>query len=216
MHDITSEMNASEFDAIVNDALTIPGWLPIDDAHEIVRVAFNLPDNSVLVEIGSYFGRSAALLAGARNLVGNGKLHCIDPFDCSGDDFSVPYYVSALHDSRFSTLRQAFETNLERLGLISRIEVHQGTAVNEAIGWNVPIDLLLLDGDQSPEGAQAAFNAWIGKLRIGGVLILRNTADREYASKHDGHRRLAVEQLIEPYFTKVIQLTSTTIAIKAM
>lgn len=216
MVDIADVNQTTIYGAIVKDALKIPGWLPFDDAFEIVRIAFNLPSDSVLVEIGTYFGRSAALLAGARKLVGNGRLHCIDPFDCSGDEFSVPYYLDALRGSNFSSLRQAFESNIERLGLSTWIDVHQGTAVTEAIGWETPIDLLLLDGDQSPAGARSAYNAWVDKLKVGGVIILRNTANREYASGHDGHRRLAIDEIVKPNFTSIMQLSSTTIAIKAL
>jgi hypothetical protein len=44
---------------------------------------------AVIVEIGVYFG-SASDLAGARKIAGTGVVHCIDPFDASGDDFSAP------------------------------------------------------------------------------------------------------------------------------
>jgi hypothetical protein len=39
-----------------------------------------------------------------------------------------------------------------------------GTALEVVSQWSRPIDLLLLDGDQSPDGARAAYNAYANML----------------------------------------------------
>ena len=159
-------------------------------------------------------GRCSVLLAGPRRLRGNGKLHCVDPFDCSGDGFSIPYYLKELEAVGHATLEEAFQANIARMQLQQWIEVHKGTAAGVAAQWTKPIDLLLLDGDQSPEGAREAFEAWVPFLKAGGTIVLRNTRDRVYAEGHDGHRRLAVEEIVPPRFAEKRQVGATTFAIK--
>jgi len=93
--------------------------------------------------------------------------------------------------------------------------VHHGRAAGVAATWELPIDLLLLDGDQSPRGAREAFDSWVPFLKPGGIIVLRNTKPREYAEGHDGHRRLVVEQIFPPRFTDVRLVGATTFARKA-
>jgi predicted O-methyltransferase YrrM len=102
-----------------------------------------------------------------------------------------------------------------RNGLEDIVDIHQMRSAEAVRGWTRPIDLLLLDGDQSPQGARAAFEAWEPFLKPGGIIILRNTKDRAYAEGHDGHRRLAVEALVPPRFVDKRQVNATTLAVKA-
>jgi predicted O-methyltransferase YrrM len=157
---------------------------------------------AVVVEIGSFLGKSAVLLAGARKRRGSGRVHCVDPFDASGDAFSTPVYRSlAAADAR--PLRQRFQANIARSGLTDWVEIHEGLAGRVAATWTVPIDMLFLDGDQSPEGARLAYDAWAPFLKVGGVIALHNSTERVYAPGHDGHRLLAVHIVRPPRYGDV-------------
>jgi hypothetical protein len=79
------------------------------------------------------------LLAGSRRLRGSGKVHVVDPFDCSGDAF--PFRAT----KRLSGLLVA--DRQENTSRTTSVEVHQGRARAIAVDWVGPIDLLLLDGD---------------------------------------------------------------------
>jgi MMP 1-O-methyltransferase len=199
---------------LVAAAGTIPGWTVGDDAKAVALASLALPERATIVEVGVYFGRCTALLAGARRLRGNGMVHCVDPFDGTGDSFSMPHYAVGLSASGFSCFEEAFRHNVERLGLAEWVTVHRGRDVEVARKWSDPVDLLLLDGDQSPRGARAEYEAWVGFLRPGGTIILRNTRDREYAPGHDGHRRLMIEELVPPRWREVLQVGATTFAVK--
>src|SRR5437016_5683224 len=91
---------------------TIPGWTRGEEAQELLRVSHSLPSDCVIVEIGSFFGAGAILLAGPRRICGSGVVHCVDPFDCSGDAFSVPYYRRNLAEHGTASLRDHFERNI--------------------------------------------------------------------------------------------------------
>jgi hypothetical protein len=200
-------------DRIVAVSATIPGWTETEDARQVALASFALPEGATVVEVGVYMGRCTVLLAGARRLRGSGTVHCVDPFDCSGDQFSVPYYVGGLRTTGLDSLERAFRKNIAGCDLDQWVAIHRGTALEVAAGWSKPIDLLLLDADQSPAGARAAYEAWSPFLRRGGTLIVRNTADREYAEGHDGYRRLVLEEIHPPRY-RDIRVGETTFAIK--
>jgi predicted O-methyltransferase YrrM len=184
--------------------------------HESVALAqacYNLPEDAVILEIGSFVGKSAVLLAGARKLRGSGKVHCVDPFDASGDSFSVPFYQRVARRRKISLL-EWFHENMRRTGLGDWVEAYQGRALDIASHWNTPLDLLLLDGDQSPIEARATYEAYIPFLKPGGIIALHNTAPRDYDPGHDGNRRVVVESIHEPEYTDIRQVEGMTFARK--
>jgi hypothetical protein len=201
-------------EGIVAASTTVRGWTAGEDAMQVALASLGLPDGATIVEVGVFMGRCTVLLAGPRRLRGSGKVHCIDRFDCSGDAFSVPHYMAELEAAGVDDLEDLFLKNMARLGLESWVDIHKGSARDAAADWSQPIDLLLLDGDQSPAGAREAYEAWMPFLKKGGTIVLRNTRDREYNEGHDGHRRLAVQELVTPKFSAVRQVGATTFAIK--
>ena len=194
---------------LVDEGARIPGWRQREEALELVRVAYALPAHAVIVEIGAFLGSGTVLLAGARRLRGSGRVHCVDPFDGSGDPYSAPFY-RAIAEADDTPLRRRFDDNVRRLN--RSIVVHEGTAESVGRGWTEPVDLLFLDGDHSPKGARAAFERWAPFLKVGGMIVLPNSSDREYEEEHDGHRRLVVESLLPPQFTRLYCVTTTTFA----
>ena len=130
-------------------------------------------------------------------------MHCVDAFDCSGDDFSVPHYVNVLAQSGAESLEAVFLHNIDRFCLAGMISVHKGTSSETAAGWSAPIDLLLLDADQSPAGAREAFDRWVPFVRQGGLVVVGNSGERDYAPTHDGNYIIAKERLRPPLFGEV-------------
>ena len=126
----------------------VPGWTRGQEAIRLAQVSSSLPENAVVVEIGSFLGCSAILLAGGRKTSGSGEVHCVDPFDGSGDAFSVPIYES-IRSAMSKSLRQRFEENLSRAGVRAWVHVHSAHADKAVDHWTRPIDMLFLDGNQS-------------------------------------------------------------------
>jgi predicted O-methyltransferase YrrM len=205
---------SDDIERILTASAAIPGWTAGDDAREVALASYALPAPAIIAEIGVFMGRCTALLAGARRLRRSGKVHCVDPFDCSGDGFSVPFYLSELKATGKTSLVEVFCSNMAKCQLDDWIELHTGRAADVAARWSQPLDLLLLDGDQSPHGARTAYESWIPFLKHGGIIIVRNTRDRQYAEGHDGHRRLAVEEVAAPRYSNIRQVGATTFAVK--
>lgn len=193
----------------------IPGWIRGEQAEALALASFALPAAPVIVQIGTFFGSAAVLLAGARQLQGSGRVYCIDPFDCSGDDFSVPHYRRILVEAGGGTPRVHFDRNIRGAGLQRWVEAIEGRAEDIAAGWTAPIDLLALNGDQSPVGAHAAYRAWAPFLKPGGVIAVHNSAPGPHAAGHDGHRRLVEEEIRPPAYGDVRSVGATTFARRA-
>ena len=207
-------LNRRARERLIAEAERIPGWRLREEAVELVRLSFMLPAHAAIVEVGAFLGSGTVLLAGACKLRGSGRVHCIDPFDASGDSFSAPIY-RAIADNEDRSLRDRFDENIGRLGVSKWVSVHKGTSETVGSRWNEPIDLLLLDGDHSPEGARAPFLRWTPFLKVGGIVALTNSSDRAYDEGHDGHRRIVVERLRPPEFSEIQCVGTTTFARRA-
>ena len=139
-----------------------PGWRTERESRQLLAAALELPDEPVIVEVGAFMGRSSLLLAHACKKKHGGTLHCVDPFDCSGDDFSVPHYQALLSQSGERDLLDLYKANLKRHRLEHWVKIHQGRDYEVARQWQLPIDLLFLDADQSPKGAMQFEQLQIG------------------------------------------------------
>ena len=208
---------ARAINQIASDANMIPGWVTGHAAREVAVRSWKLGGDPVIVEVGVFMGRSTVLLASPRQRRGRGKVFCVDPFDCSGDDFSVPFYQKELTNAGASSLEEVFRRNLKSRSLDIWTEVHRGKSLQVTAGWTRPIDLLLLDGDHSPNGALESFELWSPYLKTGGQIILHNTGARAhgYADKHDGNYRIATRELVSPRYKLKRQIEYTTFATKA-
>ena len=140
-------------------------------------------------------------------------VHCVDPFDATGDSFSVPIY-RAIRDKLGAPIRQVFDENIFRAGLTGWVKVHQGRARDVAATWTDPLDMLFLDGDQSYEGAQEAYKSWSPFLKIGGIIAVHNSAPGSYNKNHDGQMRLVAEKIHPPSYEEIRRTGTTTFAQK--
>ena len=192
----------------------IPGWTRGAEATALAEASLALPPDAVIVEIGSFFGSGTVLLAGARTIRGSGRVHCVDPFDGSGDAFSVPHYQAIILAFAGRSQRAHFATNLQIAGVTEWVDVYQGLAHEIAAEWNTPIDLLVLDGDQSPEGARIAYDCWSPWLKLDGIIALHNSNEREYESGHEGHRLLVMQEIVPPEYDDIRCIGSITFAKK--
>jgi precorrin-6B methylase 2 len=187
----------------------VPGWTRGPEAEALIRAAYALPDGAVIVEIGAFLGSGSILLAGARKLRRSGRVHCVDPFDASGDAFSVPHYQRILGDYPGNTQIQLFRHHLRKAGLTDWYTLHEGTAQQIGLGWNTGIDLLFMDGDQSLEGVLLAYQTWQQWLNAHGLLVLHNSNSDNYSPGHDGHFRLR-ERLLAGSDYELVEVAGST------
>jgi predicted O-methyltransferase YrrM len=195
---------------IVDLAATVAGWRLAEESMELAAIAYGLAPGATIVEVGAYMGRGTVVLAGARRLQGDGVVHSIDPFDCSGDAFSSPHYENILRACGASSLEEVFRGNLARFALENIVTVHKGQSREIASAWTDPIDLLLLDADHSPAGAREAFESWVPFVRSGGTVAIDNSTEREYEPTHDGNYLIVKERVRAPEFCDIRYVAHTT------
>ena len=212
-HKAAVKRSYGPFSEYITASEKITGWARGPEAIELARVANSLPTDALVVEIGSFLGSSAVLLAGGRKLAGSGLVHCVDPFDGSGDAHSTPVYSDVI-DSLARPIRDQFEQNVRAAGVYEYVVVHEGTAEDVGATWRDPIDMLFLDGDQSPAGAKSAYESWIPFLKPGGVVAVHNSAERLYSPEHDGHRRVVLESIVPPEYAEIRTIATTTFALR--
>jgi predicted O-methyltransferase YrrM len=194
-------------------ARAIPSWTRGDEAVSLATTSYALRDDAVIVEIGSLLGCSTVLLAGARRLRGSGTVHCVDPFDLSGEEFSVAIY-HAIGSSLRRSPREQFDRNVRRAGLADWVEVHQGAAADIGATWSTPIDFLFLDGDYSAEGALSIFRDWSGYLKPGGILAVHGSSRDHDVPGHNGNYRVVVDAVRPPLYSEIRRVGTTTFARK--
>src|SRR5262245_36855548 len=67
----------------------ITGFLLAEDKQILSNYARSLPRKSIIVEIGSFLGLSAAIMSASRP---DCRVICIDPCDLSGEEDSLEHY----------------------------------------------------------------------------------------------------------------------------
>lgn len=208
---VWDRMRYGRFAPYITRARTIQGWIRGPELIALIHASASLDPNPVIVEIGSFMGCSTVLLAGGRQLQGSGIVHCVDPFDASGDEFSTPIYHDIRHNNPM-TLRQQFEHNIKKAGLSDYVVVHQCLGHEAAQDWQQPIDLLFSDGEFSEEGARRIYESWLPHLKPGGILMLHNSTAE--SADHRGNTILARKHVRPPHFDAIQLFGSTTFARK--
>jgi MMP 1-O-methyltransferase len=188
-------------------------WLTNEESYALVDSAMSLPHNAVIVEIGTWTGGSAVLLASACKARNTGLAHLVDPLDGSAtDDYSLGVYTQ-MRSRRRRTIRHDLERNLRAAGVRPWVVVHQQGAVEAARDWTAPIDMLWFDGDQSRPGASAAWVAWAPHVKVGGVIAIHNSIDRDdYPAGQDGQHQLAKHRLVAPWCAEHVTVGTSTFA----
>jgi len=146
----------------------VEGWLSEDQAQRLWERAAGLPAGALAVEIGSYRGRSAIVLASA---VSDGtRLVAIDPH--AGNDRG-PQQIEGTSEEGEADNR-AFRANLERAGVAGRVE-HVRLPSQDALGAvEGSIDLLYVDGAHRYAPARDDIARWGARVRPGGALLIHD------------------------------------------
>lgn len=144
------------------------GWLTEDEARLLWRVATE--SNGDVLEIGTYFGRSACVFACAIEPKPAARLWLCDPFD-DGHHFDVK--ADTVHSI------QAIESVygvLEQAGMFHRSNVFIGTEEKLFCDPAAPraFDVLYIDGDHSMEGTLGALQRWVPRVRDGGAVLMHD------------------------------------------
>jgi len=141
-----------------NQFQEVPGHLtPVESIALSDRVK-GLVNGSIVLEIGSYLGRSSSLICDS--LPKDAKPYCIDTWQ-----------NDAMSEGNWDTY-EIFVTNMHRHN--QRYEALRGRSEEIAKNWNQQIDFLWIDGDHSFEGCYSDLVSWYPFLKPGGWVGLHD------------------------------------------
>jgi len=152
----------------VNDKNVLPdGWFSDKDIKIYKDLAYSIPDNSKILELGVWKGRSLCSIADIikeKNL----KVWAIDTFE--GTD-STPYEKNHLaEEAKRINIQDIFEQNIKDFGLQDYITVIKGSTFDKHILFeDKTFDLLFLDADHSFEAVVKDIKNWYPKVKSHGI-----------------------------------------------
>jgi MMP 1-O-methyltransferase len=145
----------------------IPGWLTDEEGEALYELARRCRGDGVIVEIGSWKGKSTVCL-GLGSLAGN----------------CVPVYAVDPHaDYRFGD----FKTNVERAGIADLVRPVASLSQAAADGFGAPIELLFVDGAHEYDLVLEDFEKWVPKVVNGGWVAFHDTTWTKGPRKVVGH-----------------------------
>lgn len=147
---------------------SLRGLFTLHEAIAMQTIIKTLPENAIVVELGTFQGKSSVAMAAV--LPKGGKLYCVD------------HFMSAIVDpgeftpsDRKQVLKAnlaALAENLKHYGVIDRVEIIVSkTSVAGGRFDDASVDLVLVDADHSYEGVMQDLTAWLPKIKLGGYLV---------------------------------------------
>ncbi len=159
---------------------TIEGWLSEPEGRLLYELARNCTGRGVIVEIGSWKGRSTIWLASGSKAGSAVPVHAIDPH--TGSPEHRP------GGARVATFEE-FRANVARAGVDDLVVPMVQPSLEAAVAFTLPVELVFIDGDHAYEAVLADFHAWFPKVVDGGVIAFHDTIGWE------GPERVAEEHL---------------------
>lgn len=144
---------------------TLPGWASFGELY-VAMVQRAPAIEAQFVEVGSWLGRSAALMA--VEIINSKKginFVCVDPWTDGGPDLRETAYYTQL-------TKPVYDTFLENIRPVRHVVTPlRMTSLEGATKFaDGEIDFLMLDGDHSYEAVKADIAAWLPKMKKGGVI----------------------------------------------
>jgi len=176
-----------DLDKVIDDAWSatkdVPGFLGENEARFLGLVAACVLAQGVIVEIGSFKGRSTVMLAKVAAHYGLGPVVSIDPHTRILSPVRPDDTGGSTYDDFLASLRGA--------GVEKHVEVHRAFSMDVQQTWDRPIRFLWIDGDHSYEGAHQDFAGFLPFVNALGVVALHDALNN-----FPGPVRVFVEEML--------------------
>lgn len=144
----------------------IHGWTALDELAFLYRTAQLQKKGGVIVEIGSWQGRSTVCMAKGSEHGNGARIYAIDPFTGSSEN-QIPGVKIWTRDD--------FERNLEKTDTKALVTTLAMTSDDAAKSWDRPIDFLFIDGAHEYEYVKNDFLLFSPYVVDGGIIAFHDT-----------------------------------------
>jgi len=180
----------SDFTPVKELIKDVPGWLSDEEGEALYELARACGGKGVIVEIGSWKGKSTICL-GLGSRAGRAvRIFAVDP------------HAEYRHGE--------FKDNLERAGITDLVTPVKGLSQEAVADFHEPIELLFVDGSHEEDDVRDDFEQWVPKVVDGGIVAFHDTA------WHEGPRKVVAEKIFASRQFKDVRFVigSTTVARK--
>ena len=187
----------------MNNRLFNLALMNVGEREELVRIVELLPNNAMIVEVGSFMGGSAAIMTKANPTA---QIHCFDLFE---DDEKKNYRGNIQYDLFYQLVGQDSERSIENvrkvLKYFSHVHLHKKKSPHDII-WNAPIDLYFEDGLHLNPDLAMNLDFWTSKVKKGGYVLIHDC--RPWLPLEHYHRFVDVEKALEFLLANRYELVS--------
>ena len=152
----------------------VDGWLTNKEGETLYNLAKSCSGNGVIVEIGSWKGKSAIWLGNGSKNGDNVKIYAIDPHVGSPEQQK--------ENEKIWTFEE-FKKNIKNAGLDDVIAPLVKTSEEAAKNFNKPVEFIFIDGAHEYEFVKLDFDLWFPKLLNGGTMAFHDTIGWEGPKK---------------------------------
>lgn len=162
-------MSYFAFTSVHNRIVHVKGALSFLEGKFLYDAAGSGTDRGVIVEIGSFYGRSTIYLASGSKALGKGRIYAIDPHtggQVLAGEFSPPTYRSFIANLNFARVRD----------YVKPIKTFSWKAATE---WAKPIQLLFIDGNHSYKSVNKDIQDWEPFVISNGIIAFHDVLNPE-------------------------------------
>ena len=152
----------------------IDGWLSDTEGELLYELARNCTGRGVIVEIGSWKGKSTVWLGKGVRAGGAGKIFAVDPH--------LGFVEADDQIGKGSTFEE-FQQNIRHAGIADLITPIVKTSEEAARDFNLPVELIFIDGLHEYEFARQDFELWFPKVIDGGIMAFHDTNGRSGSTR---------------------------------
>ncbi len=137
-----------------------------DEAQLLYQLAKNTPSKGIIVEIGSWKGKSTICLAWGAKQGPKSLVYAIDPHTGSKEHRQKSKVVHTFKD---------FRKNINQAGVENWIKPLVKTSLKAAQSFKKQADLIFIDGSHQYQAVKKDFQAWFPLLKNGGIMAFHDT-----------------------------------------
>ena len=144
----------------------VGGWLTEAEGLSLYNAAKKIKSGNVIIEVGSWKGKSTISLGNGSKDGNKVKIFAIDPHIGSSEHHKMFGKVDTFDE---------FKQNISRAGISEFVEPIRDTSENTAKNFNHKIEFAFIDGAHEYNFVKLDFESWFPKVMNGGILAFHDS-----------------------------------------